>query len=217
MAAVRDIPKSKLGGNKLRGIAIDDHNGVMFVASHGTNQIIKATLDGEVIASVGTEGSGELQFSLPLGLCSLTRDGLLLVADSRNRRVQVLRSDLSFIRFISCVSSVWGVSVDGNGNIHAAVNNNGVEVFSITGKKITVYGQGVLTRAADVAFLPCNNSRYSVVTDFTTPGKVCIFDWFNNTLIHTISDCANNPLGLTIDQEGTILVCSFGGNKVLQY
>ena len=101
MAEVREISKSKLGrGNQLRGIAIDDQNGVMFVASAGTNQIIKATLEGEVIASVGTEGTGELQFSHLFGLC-LTRDGLLLVADNRNKRVQVLGSDLSFIRFIS--------------------------------------------------------------------------------------------------------------------
>ncbi len=201
----------------MRGIAIDDHNGVMFVASADTDQIIKATIDREVVASVGTHGNGKLRFAWPMGLC-LTRDSLLLVADSCNKRVQVLGSDLSFIRFISCLSRVNGVSVDGNGNIHAAVSDKGVEVFSITGKKITQYGQGVLTIAGDVAFLPCNNSRYSVVTDYATaPGKVCIFDWFNNTLIHTITDCGDIPLGLTIDQEGTIIVCSFDSNKVFTY
>ena len=170
MAVVREIPQSKLGGNHLRGIAIDDQNGVMFVASAGTNQIIKATLEGEVIASVGTGGTGELQFNWPFGLC-LTRDGLLLVADYKNERVQVLGSDLSFIRFIPCLSYVYGVSVDDNGNIHAAVHNKGVEVFSITGEKITEYGQGVLTSAGDVAFLPYSKSRYSFVTDHTTPGN----------------------------------------------
>ncbi len=62
MAAVREIPQSKLASNDLRGIAIKNYNGVMFVCSH---QIIKATLDGKVIASVGTN----LQFALPMGLC----------------------------------------------------------------------------------------------------------------------------------------------------
>ena len=207
MAEVREIPQSKLGGNHLRGIAIDDQNGVMFVASAGTNQIIKATLEGEAIASVGTKGTGELQFNWPLELC-LTRDGLLLVADYKNERVQVLGSDLSFIRFIPCLSRVCGVSVDDNGNIHAAVYNRGVEVFSITGEKITEYGQGVLTTAGDVAFLPYSKSRYSFVTDVTTPGRVCIFDWSNNTLIHTIA-CGRNPMGLTIDQEGSVIVCGY--------
>ena len=179
MAEVREIPQSKLGSNRLRGIAIDNQNGVMFVASAGTNQIIKATLEGEVIASVGTGGTGELQFHCPMGLC-LTRDGLLLVAEYGNNRVQVLRSDLSFIRFIPCLSSVYGVSVDDNGNIHAAVTDRGVEVFSITGEKITEYGQEVFRNAGDVAFLPCSKSRYSFVTDDVS-GVVCIFDWSNHT------------------------------------
>ncbi len=217
MAAVREISQSKLGGNYLRGIAIDDHNGVMFISSAGTSQIIKATLDGVVLASVGTKGTGELQFNWPSGLC-LKRDSFLLVGDNGNKRLQVLGSDLSFIRFISCLSSVAGVSVDGNGNIHAAVTNNGVEVFRITGEKVTEYGQGVLSIAGDVAFLPCTNSRYSVITDHNAPGKVCIFDWSNNTLIHSISgDCGNNPLGLTIAQEGSIIVCSYSSRKVIKY
>ena len=33
MGEVREIPKSKLGGNTLRGIAIDDQNGVSYVCS----------------------------------------------------------------------------------------------------------------------------------------------------------------------------------------
>ena len=212
MAEVREIPQSKLGSNQLRGIAIDDQNGVMFVACAVTSQIIKATLEGEVIASVGTEGTGELQFSNPSGLC-LTRDGLLLGADNNNKRVQVLGSDLSFILFIPCLSNVWGVSVDDNGNIHAAVTDRGVEVFSNTGEKITEYGQGVLTRAGDVAFLPCSKSQYSFVTDYTIPGRVCIFDWSNNTLIHTI-ECGGFPQGLTIDQEGSVIVCGWYNNKI---
>ena len=36
------IPKSKHGGgNKLRGIAVDAESGVMFIASSGTNKVIK--------------------------------------------------------------------------------------------------------------------------------------------------------------------------------
>ena len=215
MAEVREIPQSKLGGKRLRGIALDDQNGVMFISSAGTNQIIKATLEGEVIASVGTGGTGELQFSFPLGLC-LTRDGLLLVAGNSNNRVQVLGSDLSFIRFIPCLSDVWGVSVNDNGNIHAAVTDRGVEVFSITGEKITEYGRGVLTCAGNIAFLPCSKSRYSFVTNHTIPYKVCIFDWSNNTLMCAI-ECGVYPLGLTIDQEGFVILCGWCVNNIYKF
>ena len=40
---------------------------------------------------------------------------------------------------------MYGVAIDNTGNIHAAATDR-VEVFSITGKKITEYGQGVLTQ-----------------------------------------------------------------------
>ena len=88
-----------------------------------------------------------------------------------------------------------------------------MEVFSITGEKITEYGQGVLTSAGDVAFLPYSKSRYSFVTDHTISGKVYIFDWSNNTLIHTI-EYGHSPLGLTIDQEGSVIVCGYGTKKI---
>ena len=148
---------------------MDDQNGVLFVASAGTNQIIKATLDGEVIASVGELGTGELEFKFPFGLY-LTKENTLLVADKKNKRVQVLGSDLSFIRFIPCHSNVYGVSVDNTGNIHA-VTGDRVEVFSMDGEKITEYGEGVLEDARDVAFLRTHSSSqsfYSFVTDFTS-------------------------------------------------
>ena len=199
--------------NNFRGIAIDNHNRVMFVAS-ANNQIMKATLDGEIISSVGAKGSGELQFHLPMGLC-LTRDGLLLVADYNNKRVEVLGSDLSFVRFIPCLSRVYGVSVDDNGNIHAAVTDCGVEVFSITGEKIAEYGRGLLIYAADVAFLPYNKSRYSFVTDYTPrSGKMYIFDWSNNILIHTI-ECGVQPVGVAISQEGSVILCHYNKGEMI--
>ena len=95
-----------------------------------------ATLDGKVISSVGRKGTGELEFNFPMGLF-LTRDGYLLVADYNNNRIQVLGTDLSFIRSIPCSSRVYGVSVDNTGNIHAAGMSK-VEVYNITtGEKIT--------------------------------------------------------------------------------
>ena len=214
---VKELPQSKLGVNKFRGIAVDDQNGVLFVASAGTNQIIKATLDGEVIASVGELGTGELEFKFPFGLY-LTKENTLLVADKNNRRVQVLGSDLSFIRSISCHSNVYGVSVDNTGNIHA-VTKDRVEVFSKDGEKITEYGEGVLEDARDVAFLRTHSSSqsfYSFVTDFTSDedDNLFIFDCSNGNLVHSLrAGC--HPVGIRIDQEGQIFLSSWNHNKVL--
>ena len=212
---VKEIPSSKLGNKPLRGIVVDKKNGVMFVATADKHQIIKATLEGDIINSVGgNKGNGQCEFYYPMGLC-LTREGLLLVAEDTNKRVQVIQgSDLSFVRFIPCLSNVYGVSVDGEGNIHAAVTDK-VEVFSINGDKITEYGNGVLTRAGDVAFLDYSSSSkspYSFVTDHVVEGQVHVFDWSDDKLVHSIP-MGKRPLGLTVDQEGTIVVGDWNDKK----
>ncbi len=211
------VTQSKVPGSYIRGIAVDEENGVMFVASAGTHQIIKATWDGKVISSVGRKGTGELEFNFPMGVF-LTRDGYLLVAGNSNNRIQVLGTDLSFIRSIPCSPHVYGVSVDNTGNIHAAVSS-GVEVYNITtGEKITQYGQGVVSQAGDVAFLSSLSSSkccYSFVT--VSNGKVVIFDWLNNTVVCSLKTGVSNPFGIAIDQEGTIVVCCFNGKTIVKY
>ena len=217
---VRDneIPHSKLDGDSLRGIAVDEESGVLFVSSIKTDQIIKASFNGDVIASVGKTGSGQLEFNSPMGLC-LTKGDLLLIADNYNKRVQVLGSDLSFIRSIPCQSEVWGVAVDSTGNVHAAATDR-VEVFSINGDKIMEYGERVLSIASDVAFLSFQR-RYSFVTNVLNDdngiadGEVYIFDWSNDTVVHSFLVC--DPLGITIDQEGMIFICYWNKKEINKF
>ena len=217
---VRDkkIPQSKLGGSRLRGIAVDEENEVVFVSSVKSDQIIKANFNGDVIASVGKTGLGQLEFDWPMGLC-LTKGGILLVADNHNKRVQVLSSDLSFIRSIPCQSGVLGVAVDSTGNVHAAATDR-VEVFSINGDKIMEYGKGVLSEASDVAFLSFQ-SRYSFITNVMdddsgiTDGEVYVFDWSNDTMVHSFA--AGNPSGIKVDQEGAIFVCSWNNCEINKF
>ena len=213
-----EIPQSNLGGDRLRGIAVDEESAVLFVSSGKTNQIIKASFNGDVIASVGKTGSSQLEFNCPMGLC-LTKGDLLLVGDYHNKRVQVLGSDLSFIRSIPCQSGVRGVAVDSTGNVHAAATDR-VEVFSINGDKIMEYGEGVLSEAGDVTFLSFQ-SRYSFVTNVkdddsgTTGGKVYIFDWSNDTVVRSF--LADYPLGITIDQEGMIFICYWNKKEINKF
>ena len=212
------IPQTKLGGSKFRGIAVDQHNGVMFIASAGTNQIIKATLDGEVIASVGKKGSGDLEFKCPYGLCLKHDNGILLVGDFYNNRVQVLGSDLSFIRSIPCQSNVRGVTVDSTGNIHAAVCDR-LEVFSINGEKITEYGNGRVSAACGVTVFTnhlCRKGMYSLVMDGCGSGKAFLFDWRRDALVHSLK-VGCTAVGVTINQEGDIYLCCWDAKKVLKF
>ena len=218
---VRHMPKLKHGSKFFRGIAVDK-NGVMFVASAGTNKVIKTDLNGNFIVSFGGKKDSEKsQFKTPTGLC-LTKEGLLLVGDCNNNRVQVLRSDLSFVRFIECDNPVWGVSVDTAGNVHIGTTNC-VEVFTINGVKVTEYGRGRISKAGDIRFPnfqhptgTCNYNMYSLVTDCVKDGRVCLYDWPTNNQLHSFK-VGNHPLGMAIDQQGTLHVCCFEGNAVSSF
>ncbi len=204
-------------GERMRGIAVDEENGIMFLASAGTHEIIKATLDGVVISSVKRQ-AGRLELSWPMGL-TLTRDGYVLVGGYSSKRILVFGPDLSFVRSIPCSSSVWGVSTDSSGNIHAAVTDK-VEVHTLTGEKVTEYGQGVLTQAGDIAFLSRASSCeccYSFVTDHVAAGKVVIFDWLKDTVVCSLATGPSLPLGVTIEQDGTIIVCVYETKKLLSF
>ena len=82
------INRTCLGLKWPRGIVVDEENEVIYVASAGNNMIIKATIDGKLLSSVGGTGSGPLQFSWPTGLCQDASRNIY-IADQNNTRVQV--------------------------------------------------------------------------------------------------------------------------------
>ena len=89
------ITGSSLGVLDPCGIVMDECNEVMYVTCFKSNKVVKATLDGKLISSIGTKGSSHLQFDRPMGIC-LDAAGNIYVADWGNKRVQVLGPDLVF-------------------------------------------------------------------------------------------------------------------------
>ena len=217
----REIPKAKLGGaNQLRGIAVDGEKGVLFVASAGANCVIKADLNGNVITTVGdkrSRGTGQLNFNFPTGLC-LSKEGLLLVGDCGNQRVQVLGPDMLFIRFIKSRAKVWGVSVDPGGNVHVGTTDC-VEVFNMDGMKITEYGQRHLEKAGDIQFpnfQKPSECKYSFVSNCIDEGEIYFYNWTTDTLLHTF-EAYDHPLGMRMDQAGRLHICCFEDQKLLSF
>src|SRR5213078_4951565 len=79
-----------------RRIAIGPDDSIYLVDS-GRNRIVKFGLDGQVLASWGSEGSGDGQFR---GLSSVTVDPInskVYVADTLNSRIQVFDSNGKFL------------------------------------------------------------------------------------------------------------------------
>ena len=73
------------------------HQGMVFVADLGNHRVAVFSQDGELIRTIGSEGTGPGQLRHPTGV-AISPDGELYVSDSNNGRVQVLTSQGAYIR-----------------------------------------------------------------------------------------------------------------------
>ena len=76
------------------GICISQNN--VFVTQLWGNCINMYELEGKLIKSVGSEGSGEVQFKYPLGLDVSDRTNNIYVCDCNNDRIQILTEELKY-------------------------------------------------------------------------------------------------------------------------
>ena len=83
--------------DKPRSVAVDKDDNI-YVTDSGNHRVQKFTCEGKFIASVGSKGSEEGQFNLPLGLCFNNNKERLFVCDQLNYRVQVFSTSLTFKR-----------------------------------------------------------------------------------------------------------------------
>ena len=121
-----------------KGVAISSDNTV-FVAA---NQCVKKfTLDGQFIASVGSEGGGRLEFRTPCAIAYNHANDCLYVCDTHNHRITILKHDLTFFSSFGSKGSALGqlnrpegISVDSEGSIFVAeYGNKRIQVFDASG------------------------------------------------------------------------------------
>ena len=106
---------SKIGVKNAYGVVVDEENKVVYLTCR--HKVVKTALDGQLISSIGTLGSGSVQFIYPRGLC-LDAASNLYIADFVNKRVQVLGPDLVFKKAFKCRGGSRGVAVDSYGTLH---------------------------------------------------------------------------------------------------
>lgn len=95
-------------------------DGDLFVSDgYGNCRVHHFSPSGTLVNSWGEVGSGPGQFRLPHGIC-LTPDGRLLVADRENDRIQVFRTDGSYLEEWTDVQRPCGIALTPAGDVVVA-------------------------------------------------------------------------------------------------
>ncbi len=125
-----------------RGVAW--YNGNFYVADTGTHQIKNISADGTLLAAWGHQGAEKGAFGNPAAL-TLDRQGNIYVADTDNKRVQVLDPQGKFLRKYDVGERVNNVALDAQGRVYASsLEGDFVKVFDKDGKdlgKLTEVGK----------------------------------------------------------------------------
>ena len=202
--------------NNPTGVALSADNTLFVAADHCVK---KFTLEGQFIASVGSEGSGPLQFDTPWAIAYNGTNHRLYVCDTDNHRITILNHDLTFHGTFGregCdpehLHKPEGISVDSKGNVLVAdYCNNRVQVFDASGHYLssithTTPGER-LQRPVSVAVGP-DDWVYVVEQDLN---KVSVFDE-NHKYIKSFGKKGdkdgefNEPYATTVNDDGCVYV-----------
>ncbi|KAI6654062.1 Bbox zinc finger domain containing protein [Oopsacas minuta] len=172
----------KSGSLSLGGITVDPlYIYVSICNKHIVYKFDKAT--GVLVEHLGTRGAGTLEFEYPAGL--KCHEAYLLVCDSGNNRVQVLKKNIpvTFSHFIGYADNSPGPlrkprSID--------TNTSGQVVVLHTGT-------------------PCINV-------YTVMGELLYLTGIQNDPNELLGG-----FGITINEEGVIMVTDYANNKVIMY
>lgn len=134
--------------NRPTGLAVNRKTGELLVVDTMNAEIVRYdTTTRKVLGILGREGSTRGLFHYPTHI-AVTPDGLILVSDSLNFRIQVLSPDGTFIRTFGEVGDSpgffarpKGVAVDSDGNIYVvdALFDN-VQIFDSNGNLLINFG-----------------------------------------------------------------------------
>ena len=152
-------------------VAFDD-NGIMFVAEYSKHCINVLNKQGTSIHSIGSSGTGNLQFSNPSAIA--IRGDVVYFTEYSNNRVHKLTTSGEHIWTFGSygssegqLSTPRGICIDTEGGIYVSEGGN---------NRISVFGAGNLSSPWGVAFNPEGNlhvANYSssTITVFSPDGK----------------------------------------------
>ncbi len=210
--------------NNAYGVTVDKDDNI-YVAYN--NCVNKFSSDGEFVAAVGSQGSGNLQFYNPIGICYNKRDNNLYVPEQSNHRIQVLSTELKFVR-------CFGTRGNGNGQLQnpmlatfdSANNlyvtdyvNNRVQVFTAEGQFLRTFSQKANGQKLSYPWAIAIDSSDTVYVSENEPNHVSVFT-SQGAYITTFGGSGTNEgqfsniYGLSIDRNDSVVVSDEGNGRL---
>ena len=186
--------------------------------------------EGEFVAAVGGHGTNQLQFKFPVGICYNHRDNNLYVADQCNHRIQVLTTDLIFVRS-------FGTQGNGNGQfqnpLHITFNdannlyvtdnsNHHVQVLTTEGQSLRTFSQKANDQKLNLPWAIAIDSSNTVYVSENGPHCVNVFT-SQGAHITTFGGYGseegqfNYIRGLSIDHNDSIIVTDYLNGQLQIY
>ena len=212
--------------NHPEGVAVDSDDNI-YVADYNNHRIQKFTPDGEFITTAGSQGSNPLQFSGPVGIGYNSKNDKLYICDQCNHRIQILERSLAYSSTFGSSGSGdgqfnqhYGVGFDTVGNVYIAdTYNHRIQVFTPEGQFLRKFGSkgdgpGQLNTPPDIAI----NGDTVYITEL---GNHCVSIFTTQDEFLRSSGSRGNgqgqfsgPRGITVDENGFIMVADYGNGRV---
>ena len=191
-----------------RGVAVDGDN--IYVTDVNNDCLLKFDKTGKLLKSVGREGRGEGEFTVPYGITVVGDQ--VFVCDCNNHRLQVFTSDLVFVRQIGSQGYGNGqfrypfnITHDEEGNLYVTdAGNDRVQVFNKQGKfRHFLAAKGDITTPAGI----CISGELVYVSQWEENGQLFIYHK-NGHKVCSFTCESDGIRGVAIDQDGFIFACN---------
>ena len=177
--------------------------------------ILVYRLDGKFVSSIGSRGSGELQFNCPRGLSTDEYNNDIYICDADNHRIQIISDNLQFN------------SQFGKDTLHCPRDiehyKDNIFILDESNPCLHIYNrdlvlqQSVVTRGnrqqvSDPLFFFIDNFGNILIADYDSDSILILNSEFE--FIHKIS--VTLPTGITMDRDYRIIVTSDALQNCLQ-
>ena len=202
----------------LNCISVDSKGGVAAVSDCRKHNVQRFTADGKHLGELWYQGSDNRTLDYPTGIVH-NKDGNIIVADSRNCRIQVHEPRRIRMFGKEVLKSPWGVSVTMDDNIVVCdTQEEKVNVFSPEGVLLLQFAPS----EGRPSYAIFHDNKFFVSVNSDTSHMLQVFDSCGSHL-YNIDPMSGgwgrwgesfHPRGLAINKDDLLLVCDTGNNRV---